>query len=140
MANHRNANPIEVVEMMPGPIAVVEGAAEEESGVEENGSDQGRTDTDPPAFDIPYNEYWSTALGMPSLGTSGNPGQLLDVIPDANCGNTNELINPIDGTTCIDKDLLGSDRWDTSNNKRNIGASNWRRRPYCRSSVWVMGR
>jgi len=88
--------------------------------------------TDPPAFDIPYTGYWSTALGMPSLGTSGNPGQLLDVIENSNCtppNEANKLINPIDGS-CIEKDILGSDRWDTSNNKRNIGALQLQQAPF----------
>ena len=79
--------------------------------------------TDPPAFDIPYLGFWSTALGMPSLGTTANPGQLLDVIDNSSCtppNDGNKLINPIDGS-CIDKDVLGNARWDTSNN-RNIGA------------------
>ena len=76
--------------------------------------------TDPPGL--------PTAFDRPEIGKSWTPwatplvpGVLLDVIPDADCGGANELINPIDGT-CIVKDILGNSRWDTGNNKRNIGA------------------
>ena len=56
----------------------------------------------------------------PLLGTSGDPGMLIDAIPDAGAGGKNTLINPIDNKP-ITKDLFGNARWD-ANDKRNIGA------------------
>ncbi len=83
--------------------------------------------TDPPALPtINDPEYYGSAAAQvtPLLGTTLNPGVLLDVIPDATCTapfDANKLLNPID-QTCITKDALGNDRWDTGNSKRNIGA------------------
>lgn len=83
--------------------------------------------TDPPALPtINDPEYYGSAAAQvtPLLGTQQHPGVLLDVIPDATCTapfDANKLINPID-QTCITKDALGNDRWDTGNSKRNIGA------------------
>jgi hypothetical protein len=61
-------------------------------------------------------------LATPLLGTSGNPGKLLDVISDSECtsGGAKGLLNPIDGS-CITKDVLGNPRFD-GNGFRNIGA------------------
>ena len=56
----------------------------------------------------------------PLLGTVGDPGVLIDIIPDANPGEVNELVSPIDGTT-ITVDVFGSPRVD-GNGTRTIGA------------------
>jgi hypothetical protein len=56
----------------------------------------------------------------PLLGTSGAPGLLIDAIPDAAPGGTNELKNPIDNST-ITQDALGHPRVD-GNGRRCIGA------------------
>ena len=61
-------------------------------------------------------QEWATPL----LGTNATPGLLIDEIPNADCGQANELINPIDGS-CIAKDVFGNPRVD-NNGKRNIGA------------------
>ncbi len=62
--------------------------------------------------------YISTVT--PLLGTPGNPGVLIDAIADASPSGSNELINPIDGST-IANDVLGNPRVD-ANGTRNIGA------------------
>ncbi len=61
-------------------------------------------------------QQWATPL----LGTPGQPGVLIDAVPNAACGQANQLLNPIDGT-CITKDVFGNPRVD-NNGKRNIGA------------------
>lgn len=77
--------------------------------------------TDPPGLPAVGGAQYSLAyLLSPLLGDVITPGVLIDAVPDANCGNTNQLRNPIDGS-CIDKDVLGNPRVD-GNNKRNIGA------------------
>lgn len=83
--------------------------------------------TDPPALPtITDPEYYDTFVSSvtPLLGTVGTPGVLLDVVADSNCSppnDTNKLINPID-SACITEDVFGNSRWDTGNNKRNVGA------------------
>jgi hypothetical protein len=47
------------------------------------------------------------------------PGVLIGVVPDANPGGVNELINPIDGSP-ITRDVFGNPR--TTNGLRNVGA------------------
>ena len=71
-----------------------------------------------PAFPDTPSSYqeWATPL----LGSGSNPGVLIDAIANADCGQANELISPIDGS-CITKDVFGSPRVD-NNDKRNIGA------------------
>ena len=76
--------------------------------------------TDPPGLPTAFDNS-AIADSWSVWATPLVPGLLLDVISDADCGGTNQLINPIDGT-CIDKDILGNSRWDTGNNRRNIGA------------------
>jgi hypothetical protein len=59
----------------------------------------------------------------PLLGSILTPGKLLNVVPDANCpGGANALINPIDGTSCVTDDVVGSPRWSGTDNSRNSGA------------------
>lgn len=77
--------------------------------------------TSQPAFmtipDAPSSfQQWATPL----LGTPGQPGVLIDAVPNAACGQANQLLNPIDGS-CITKDVFGNPRVD-NNGKRNIGA------------------
>jgi hypothetical protein len=48
------------------------------------------------------------------------PGELIDIIENADCGAANELMNPIDGN-CITEDALGNPRVD-GNGTRNSGA------------------
>ena len=72
------------------------------------------TVSDPGFFDYP-------ATVTPMIGS---PGALLDIIDNATCTSgtdANKLINPID-SSCITMDALGNSRWDTGNNRRNIGA------------------
>ena len=70
--------------------------------------------TDPPGL----------PTGLPGLqaewATPLNPGELIDRVPNAECGLANQLLNPIDGS-CITVDALGNPRVD-ANGKRNIGA------------------
>ncbi|MEI6621322.1 MAG: fibronectin type III domain-containing protein [Actinomycetes bacterium] len=67
----------------------------------------------------------------PLLGTIPTPGKLLNQVPTANCpGGANALINPIDGTSCITEDVLGSPRWSSTDNTRNIGAVQTMETPY----------
>lgn len=77
--------------------------------------------TGPPAFltlpDTPASfQQWAT----PVLGTPSQPGVLIDAVPNAACGQANQLLSPIDGS-CITKDVFGNPRVD-NNGKRNIGA------------------
>ncbi len=71
--------------------------------------------TDPPA--LPIKGFFLT-LGQ--WATPLDPGELIDRVPDAACGQGNQLLNPIDGS-CITVDALGNPRVD-ANDKRNIGA------------------
>jgi hypothetical protein len=57
----------------------------------------------------------------PLLGTLGSPGVLIDAVDPGDCPGTNGLLNPID-STCITTDVFGNPRWDSGNNKRNVGA------------------
>ena len=67
-----------------------------------------------------YNaKVWATPL---------DPGELIDIVPDAACGEANELVNPIDGT-CITEDALGNPRVD-ANGMRNSGAVQLTLAPY----------
>ena len=61
-----------------------------------------------------------SGLTQPQRATPVLAGELIDIIPDAVCGQANQLINPIDNT-CITEDALGNPRVD-GNGKRNIGA------------------
>lgn len=47
----------------------------------------------------------------PIVEESGTPGVLLEIIADANCGQANELLNPVDGS-CITVDAFGNPRVD----------------------------
>lgn len=71
--------------------------------------------TEQPAFGSPgpftTDAEWATPL---------IPGELIDRIENAACGQANELLNPVDGS-CIAVDVLGNPRVD-GNDKRNIGA------------------
>jgi LPXTG-motif cell wall-anchored protein len=72
---------------------------------------------------LPTNRFGASVLEYvsPLLGTTADPGRLIDVIPDSTCTGANALLDP--GTaTCIDKDVFGNSRWDTGNERRNIGA------------------
>ena len=67
-----------------------------------------------PAFRFPLPDsfaVWATPLV---------PGELIDRIENAACGQANQLLNPIDNS-CITVDALGNPRVD-ANGKRNIGA------------------
>ena len=57
---------------------------------------------------------------VPIRGTAGVPGVLIDAIPDALCGQANQLLHPVTGA-CIDVDAAGRARVD-GNNFRDIGA------------------
>ena len=61
-------------------------------------------------------ESWATPL----QGTVTNPGQLIDIIDNAQCDQANRLSSPVDGS-CITVDAFGNPRVD-GNDKRNIGA------------------
>ena len=70
--------------------------------------------TNPPGLPIEGSytlAEWATPL---------DPGELIDRVPDAACGQANQLLNPIDNS-CITVDALGNPRVD-ANGKRNIGA------------------
>jgi hypothetical protein len=67
-----------------------------------------------PAFRLPI------LVGYAVWATPLVPGELIDRIENAACGQTNQLLNPIDGS-CITVDALGNPRVD-GNDKRNIGA------------------
>jgi LPXTG-motif cell wall-anchored protein len=85
-------------------------------------TDQSNLLTDPPGLPTlvsPLPSYPQTVT--PLLGTPGDPGKLIDVIADSQCGGANQLLSPIDNS-CITEDALGNSRWDTGNNARNIGA------------------
>lgn len=71
--------------------------------------------TDPPA--LRTNGFFLT---IAQWATPLDPGELIDRVPDAACGQGNQLLNPIDGS-CITVDALGNPRVD-ANDKRNIGA------------------
>jgi len=78
--------------------------------------------TDPPG--LATSNFFAGALPAyvaPLLGTTSDPGQLIDKIPGAACGGPNQLSNPIDGS-CITTDVFGNSRWDLGNEARNIGA------------------
>jgi hypothetical protein len=75
--------------------------------------------TDPPG--LPATPLFSSGVILTAQASPLFPGQLIDVIPDSQCGGANQLVSPINGS-CIDKDVLGNSRWDTGNNARNIGA------------------
>lgn len=82
-------------------------------------TDQPSLLTDPPGLAQGL-KFWPESH-TPLLGDTTTPGVLIDVIGDAECGNTNQLLSPIDNS-CITTDVLGRSRWDTGNNRRNIGA------------------
>ena len=65
----------------------------------------------------PFEVYPATIT--PLLGDTSTPGQLIDVI-DVGCV-ANAVLNPIDGSPIV-SDVLGNDRCDVGNGKRNIGA------------------
>ena len=78
--------------------------------------------TNPPGLPIEGSytlAEWATPL---------DPGELIDRVPDAACGQANQLLNPINGL-CITKDALGNARVD-ANGKRNIGAVQLTLAPY----------
>ena len=74
--------------------------------------------TDPPGLPDSVNGLFPSGV-TPLLGTNVMPGVLIDAIADANPGEANELVSPINGTT-ITVDALGNPRVD-GNGKRNIG-------------------
>jgi hypothetical protein len=57
---------------------------------------------------------------VPIRGTADAPGVLIDAIPNALCGQANQLLHPLTGE-CIDTDVAGRARVD-GNNFRDIGA------------------
>ena len=75
--------------------------------------------TDPPGLPTAFDNSAIADSWIP-WATPLVPSNLIDTVPDAACGEDNELRNPIDGT-CIEFDVLGNPRVD-ANGKRNTGA------------------
>ena len=74
----------------------------------------------------------------PLLGSTLDPGVLIDVVSDAQSGGANQLLSPIDGTF-ITLDALGNPRVD-ANDRRNVGAVQLTLAPHLSVAGTVHGR